>query len=98
MSGPAIRIVTSPAGSRIEYCAIPNVQDLLIGLPADKVGQALRRLHGICREAQGLVGEMAVAAAMGQSTAPTRWTGASRAFMPKPGARRVCACVSIGRR
>lgn len=69
MSGPAIRIVTSPAGSRIEYCAIPNVQDLLIGLPADKVGQALRRLHGICREAQGLVGEMAVVAAMGQSTA-----------------------------
>lgn len=64
MTGPAIRIAMSPAGSHIAHCAIPNAQDLLIGLPATKVGQALRRLHGICCEAQGLVGELAVAAAL----------------------------------
>lgn len=70
MTGPAIRIAMTPAGARIVHCAIPNAQDLLIGLPAIKVGQALRRLHGICREAQGLAGEMAVAAAMGKAIAP----------------------------
>jgi coenzyme F420-reducing hydrogenase alpha subunit len=70
MTGPAIRIAMTPAGHRITHCAIPNAQGLLIGLPATKVGQALRRLHGICREAQGLAGEMAVAAAMGESIDP----------------------------
>lgn len=70
MTGPAIRIAMTPAGARIAHCAIPNAQGLLIGLPAIKVGQAMRRLHGICREAQGLAGEMAVAAAMGETMAP----------------------------
>lgn len=69
MTGPAIRIAMTTSGGRIAHCAIPNVQGLLIGLPATKVGQALRRLHGICREAQGLAGEMAVAAAMGEAIA-----------------------------
>ncbi|NKI99525.1 Ni,Fe-hydrogenase I large subunit [Novosphingobium sp. SG707] len=69
MTGPAIRIAITPGGGRIAHCAIPNAQGLLIGLPAIKVGQALRRLHGICREAQGLAGELAVAAAMGEAIA-----------------------------
>ena len=62
-----IRLSLGPQGAKVVECRLPAVAGLLMQLAPAHVPQAVRRLHTICREAQGLAAELALAAAQGQS-------------------------------
>ena len=66
----AIQIALGRQGARITACALPDVERLLHRVPGVRVAAIVRRLHGICREAQGLAADLAVAAAQGEAMAP----------------------------
>lgn len=70
MTGLRLRLGLK-AGAQGQVCAsvteavFPAVEGLLRGLPAGRAAQAVRRLHGLCRAAQGLCADLALAAATG---------------------------------
>jgi len=66
----AIRIQLGPDGARIAACALPPVERLLHRVPGLRAPEIVRRLHGICREAQGLAADLALAAAQGEALPP----------------------------
>jgi coenzyme F420-reducing hydrogenase alpha subunit len=63
---------------RVAQAAFPAVEGMLRGMPVGMVGQAVRRLHGLCRAAQGLAADLAVAAATGRDMAPQDLLAAAR--------------------
>lgn len=63
MKPPAIRIAFHGDTARVGRCALPRTEGLLRAMPAARVPQAVRRLHGICAQAQGLASMLAIAAA-----------------------------------
>lgn len=72
MRGPGLRLalVEGPGGRRscrVVHAVLPAVEGLLRGMPVGTVAQAVRRLHGLCRAAQGLAADLAIAAATGVS-------------------------------
>lgn len=66
----AIRITTGRRGARIVACALPQVEKMLHRVPGVRAPDIVRRLHGICREAQGLAADLAIAAAQGEVIPP----------------------------
>jgi hypothetical protein len=98
MTGLRLRLGLK-AGAQGQVCAhvteavFPAVEGLLCGLPAGRAAQAVRRLHGLCRAAQGLCADLALAAATGTDMPASDLraaTGAAQVEIARETGLRLC--------
>jgi hypothetical protein len=83
VKGPGLRLAMVKGADgqmtcRVVHAGFPAVEGMLRGLPIGVAGQAVRRLHGLCRAAQGLAADLALAAATGTAILPEELFHASR--------------------